>query len=119
MSCRLTIHCADPWFTLLEKAVKPVEGRKGQNKYKELKPGDQVCFQCVDSEESFLAIVEKIELFSSVLEYLTNVTLEKALLGIPTMEEGLKIYSAWSTPKEIEVLGFVGIWIKPIHTNSF
>jgi ASC-1-like (ASCH) protein len=115
MSHCLTINCEEPWFSLLEKGKKPVEGRKGQKKYRDLKPGDLVCFQCVGSERSFIAIVEKIDCFDTILEYLTKTTLEKALPGIKTFSEALKIYSAWSTPEEVEALGFLGIWIKPIN----
>lgn len=112
MSHCLTINCADPWFSLLERGEKPVEGRKGQSKYRELKPGDRVRFQCVGSERFFLATVEKVSCFSTVLEYLQGVTLEKALPGIRDLSEGLRIYSEWSTPDEVKALGFVGIWIK-------
>lgn len=113
MPFSLTINCEDPWFSLLEKGEKPVEGRKGQKKYIDLKPGDKVLFKCVGSQKSFLATVIKIECYDSLTDYLKTVTLEKALPGITSFSEGLKIYSQWSSSDEIKVLGFVAIWIKP------
>lgn len=112
MSVCLTIDCDEPWFSLLEKGIKPVEGRKGKTKYRSLKPGDMVRFQCTEGNRSFFAKVERIDSFNTVLEYLEKVTLEKALPGITTLNEGLSIYSEWSSFEEIENLGFVGIWIK-------
>jgi ASC-1-like (ASCH) protein len=108
---KLIIHCDEPWFSLLEKGEKPVEGRKGQKKYLNLEPGDKVLFKCC--EKSFVATVVKIECYDSLIDYLKSVTLEKALPGVTSFNEGLKIYSQWSTLEDIKVLGFVAIWIKP------
>ncbi len=88
-----------------------MEGRKGVQKYRDLKPGDQVCFQCTGTKKTFLASVEKVDCFDSIDDYLKEVTVEKALPGVKTFEEALQIYSQWSTPEQIQQLGFVGIWI--------
>lgn len=112
---RLVIDCEDPWFSLLEKGEKPVEGRKGKQKFRELQLGDRVLFRCVGQDRAFLASVEKVDCFETLSDYLHGVGLSNALPGINTFEEGLKIYYQWSTPEEIEELGFVGIWIKVIN----
>lgn len=112
MSFSLTINCDDPWFSLLKRGTKPVEGRKGQKKYRDLKPGEKVLFKCAESKESFLATVVKVDCFDSLTDYLKTVTLEKALPGVVSFSEGLKIYSQWSSLEEIKTLGFVAIWIK-------
>ena len=109
----LTINCEEPWFSLLEKGEKPVEGRKGKKKYRELRTGDKIHFQCTQSKKSFLATVEKVDCFNSLSDYLEEVTLEKALPGITSFEAAQQIYLQWSTIEEINALGFVGIWIKP------
>jgi ASC-1-like (ASCH) protein len=109
----LTINCDEPWFSFIKKGKKPVEGRKSKKKYRNLKPGDKVLFKCIETQESFLATVLKVECYDSLTDYLKAVTLEKALPGISSFSEGLKIYSQWSTSDEIKVLGFVAIWIKP------
>lgn len=111
MNIDLTIDCEDPWFSLLEKGIKPVEGRKGKEKYISLKSGDTIRFQCTNSERSFIATVQRVDRFNNLVDYLNEVTLEKALPGISTLEEGIRIYSAWSAPEEIQKLGFVAIWI--------
>lgn len=111
MKIELTLNCEDPWFSLLEKGIKSVEGRKGKDKYLSLKPGNIIQFQCTNSTRSFIATVVRVDRFTSLADYLNEVTLEKALPGIQTLEEGIRIYSAWSTPEEIQKLGFVAIWI--------
>jgi ASC-1-like (ASCH) protein len=107
----LHINCSDPWFSLLENGIKPVEGRKAQEKYTSLKPGDEVCFHCTNCDKSFNAIIERVDKFKTLIEYLNGVSLEKALPGIKNLEEGIKIYSEWSAWEEIDKMGFVGIWI--------
>jgi ASC-1-like (ASCH) protein len=42
---------------------------------------------------------------------LRAVGVEKALPGIKTFEDALKIYSEWSTPEEAEKWGFIAIYI--------
>lgn len=106
----LEIHCQDPWFSYLEQGIKPVEGRKGQEKYTSLLPGDQIRFHF--EERAFTAKVVRVDRFTSVAEYLNGVGLDKALPGVQTIEEGIAIYSQWSTPEEIARFGFVGIWIE-------
>lgn len=110
----LTLNCEDPWFSLLEKGEKPVEGRKGKKKFRELQPGDRLLFHCVGQDRQFLAIVEKVDYFKTIPDYLQGVGLSNALPGITSLDEALKIYYQWSTPEEIEELGFLGIWIKPL-----
>jgi ASC-1-like (ASCH) protein len=103
--------CAEPWFSKLESGLKPVEGRKGQPKYRLIKPGDKVVFCCVGQNRQFIATVSKVDSFKNLDEYLTTVTLAKALPGVETLEEGRKIYHQWSTDEEINHYGFLGIWI--------
>jgi len=106
-----TMHCQDPWFTKIKEGIKPVEGRKGKEIFRRIKPGDTIQF--TNGSESFNAKVSKVDTFSNVEEYLEKVGVEKALPGIKSIEEGLEIYYQWSTPEEIDELGFLGIWVKP------
>ncbi len=110
----LIINCADPWYSYLESGKKEVEGRKGQDKYRQLKTDDIIVFKCVGENKQFYATVLKVDVFKNLDDYLTSVTLAKALPGVTTMEEARRIYYQWSTSQEIEEQGFVGIWIKVI-----
>jgi ASC-1-like (ASCH) protein len=106
------IRCDEPWFSLLARGIKPVEGRKGHAKYKNLKPSDCIRFEC--GEKAFLANVERVESFQSIAEYLEKVSLDKALPGITDFNEGLRIYAQWNRDEEVEKHGFVAIWIRII-----
>lgn len=106
------IHCDDPWFTMIRQGVKPVEGRKGTHTYKKIKAGDRINFS--NGKESFLADVTEVRSYASIEEYLQDVTVEKALPGVKTVQEALDIYFQWSTEEKIRQYGFLGIFVKPL-----
>lgn len=108
------IHCKDPWFSYIRQGVKPVEGRKKTHTYKKIKVGDQIHF--INGQESFLADVTEIREYASIEKYFEDVTLEKALPGINSVEEGLNVYYQWSTEQQIRQYGFLGIFVKPIDS---
>lgn len=106
------IHCDEPWFSYIRQGIKPVEGRKGTHTYKKIKVGDKINFS--NGQESFIADVTEIREYDSIEKYLEDVTLEKALPGIKSIEEGLNVYYQWSTEEKIRQYGFLGIFIKPV-----
>ncbi len=105
------IHCDDPWFSYIRQGIKPVEGRKATHSYKKIRVGDQINFS--NGTESFLADVTEIREYESIEKYLEDVTVEKALPGIKSIEEGLEVYYQWSSEEKIRQYGFLGIFVKP------
>ena len=106
------IHCDDPWFSYIRQGIKPVEGRKSTHTYKKIKVGDQIKFS--NGKESFVANVTEIREYSTIEQYLEDVTLEKALPGVKSIEEGLNIYYEWTPEEKIRQYGFLGLFIKPV-----
>lgn len=107
-----SIHCEDPWFSLIRQGVKPVEGRKATHTYKKITAGDIINFS--NGQEHFKATVVEVRHYPSLEDYLTDVTVEKALPGVASYEEALKIYHQWSTPEKLKEYGFLGIFVKPV-----
>lgn len=113
-SNKVIIHqliCDDPWFSFIKQGIKPVEGRKNSPKNQKIKAGDFINFS--NGSENFLARVIEIRRYSTLEEYLTDVTYSKALPGISSFDEAREIYLQWSKPEEIRLNGFLGIFIKP------
>lgn len=106
------IECEEPWFSLIQAGIKPVEGRKNSPKYQNLKTGDVIEFYL--GEKKFQAIIIDIVLYSSLEGYLHSVKIENALPGVQTFEEALRIYHQWNSPEEIARWGFLGIFVRPI-----
>ncbi len=103
------LHCEEPWFSYLRKGIKPVEGRKNTFKYQTINVGDLIKFTY--QNEHFLVRVTEIRSYASLEEYLTDVTIEKALPGIVSLAEAINTYLQWSTPEEIKSHGFLGIFV--------
>lgn len=107
------IHCKDPWFSLIRQGTKPVEGRKKTHTYQRIKAGDHINF--VNGNESFKAIVTEVREYATIEDYFEDVTLEKALPGVVTLEEGLNIYYHWSSEESVKQYGFLGFFVKPVE----
>ncbi len=105
------IHCKEPWFTLIRQGIKSVEGRKNTHSYRKIQPGDRINF--MNGTESFLAEVQEVRHYPGLDEYFQDVSLEKALPGIATMEEAKNIYFEWTTEEKIKEFGFLAIFVKP------
>lgn len=115
MSCLQKIHrieCQEPWLSFLRSGTKPVEGRKNSPKFREIKVGDLIEFYY--GKDSFQSAVVGISRFDTLEDYLKTVTIEKALPGVSSFEEAVRIYLQWSTPEEIAQRGFLGIFVKPL-----
>ena len=89
-----------------------MEGRKNSPKYKNIKTGDSLRF--INGTESFLTIVTEIRCYTSLEEYLEDVSIEKALPGVSSLKEAMDIYHQWSTSAQIEEHSFLGIFVKLI-----
>ena len=107
------VHCKDPWFSLIRNGIKTVEGRKNTHTYKRIRPGDQINF--INGSESFHALVTEIRNYDTIEDYFNDVTLEKALPGVKTLEEGLDVYYQWSSEESVKQYGFLGIFVTPIE----
>lgn len=81
------LHCEEPYFSLIRKGLKRVEGRKNSQKYQSIKQGDSIKFYCED--RSFLTKVTAVQHYRDLRTYLEDVTPLKALPGIQTMEEAI------------------------------
>ncbi|USN51795.1 MAG: ASCH domain-containing protein [Myxococcales bacterium] len=104
------IHCQEPWFSLIREGKKPVEGRKASSAYLKIKPGDNIEFFC--GGEMFQAQVVGVNRYESLEKYLETETLERALPGVSTIDEGVRIYLQWSTKEQILKHGFLGIQVR-------
>jgi ASC-1-like (ASCH) protein len=106
------IHCQEPWFSLIREGKKSVEGRKNTHSYRKLKVGDTINF--INGTEQFLAEVLEVRHYPSLEEYFQDATLEKALPGVTSLEEGKNIYLQWSSEDKFKEFGLLGIFIKPV-----
>lgn len=109
-SSQLKLTCEEPWFSYIRKGIKPVEGRKNSPKHQNISAGDLIEFS--NGNESFLVRVSEVRKYQTLEDYLRDVTFQKALPGVSSFEEAVKVYHQWSTTEEIKKYGFLGIFVK-------
>lgn len=109
---------SEPYHSLIKNGKKVVEGRKITEKWKEIRRGDTIKMSC-PNRESFIVRVNRVNYYlpncgDPLIEYLTHETLERALPGIASIEEGCEIYLQWSTKEEIQTHGMMAICVEKI-----
>jgi len=123
MENKITIHemnVSDPWFTFLYQGIKKVEGRKMSKTWMRINVGDEIMIYNDNDNRYFIAKVVNIKyyppkqnLYLNPLDmYLLDVGIQNALPGVKSLKEARNIYLQWSTEKEIEDMGFMGIFIE-------
>ena len=104
-----------PNFDYIKDGIKTVEGRKNSLNFQKYNVGDLLEF--VHNNEKVLTIINYINKYENIEEYLKKETLKRALPCVNTIQEGIEMYSLWYPKKEIKKLkklygiGFLGIGI--------
>ena len=104
------INVSDPWFLLIKKGKKKIEGRLNKGTFANLKKDDIIKFKNNDS--FFMAKIIKIIKYSTFEEYLSQEGLARTLPGIKTIKEGINIYYKYYTPEQEKEIGILAIYIK-------
>jgi len=108
---------SEPYFSLIKKSMKVVEGKKKSPKWGNLKVEDKV--RITNGLESFIIEITGIKWYiggeNNLRDYLVSETLERTLPGVKTIEEGERLYMSppisW-TADEIKKYGVLAITFK-------
>ena len=107
-----------PTFDYIKDGIKTVEGRKNSLKYQKYNVGDLLEF--VHNNEKVLTIINNINKYETVEDYLRKETLKRALPCVKTIKDGVEVYNLWTSNEERENLrikygfGFLGIGLTKI-----
>ncbi len=107
---------AEPWFSLINLGLKTVEGRKNKGKFNFMKVGDIIKWTNDNfyPREIVTRITGKAE-YTTFQEYLENEGISKCLPGIPTIDDGLKVYFKYFTKEEEAEFGVVAIRLELVN----
>ncbi len=108
-------HLSEPWFTLISMGLKTFEGRKNKGRFKEMQIGDIIKWYNDDFEhrEILTKIVDKYE-YDTFEKYLIDLTLEKCLPGVKSLDTGLSVYYKYFTKEDEQEYGVVAIKVELI-----
>ncbi|CAH6419691.1 Hypothetical protein HVR_LOCUS767 [uncultured virus] len=129
------MEISEPYHSLIKSGVKSVEGRKITPKWRKIRCGDTITITCdqksrlesspvglhtCNDRESFKVRVTGVSMYlpsvGDPLEtYLKKETLDRALPGVSSIEEGKRIYLQWSHIEEIQAIGMMGIQVEVVQ----
>lgn len=111
----LVVKLKEPWFTLIKKGIKTVEGRPNKGIFKNIKVGDTIQF--FNYKNSILVIVTDIVKYNTFRDMLEMEGLDKVLPdnSINNLDEGVAIYGKYYSPEIEKEYGVLAIKIKLVN----
>ena len=100
----------EPWFSLIKKGTKTVEGRLNKGDLALLKRGDILTFE--NSGETVNATVTDIIRYNTFEDMLNKETLATTLPGIKSLSDGVNVYRRFYSADQEKVHGVIAIQIK-------
>ena len=109
-------HINEPWFSLILVGCKTIEGRLNRDDWAIIDEGDQIDWYNDDFglKREFRTIVVKKRKYPCLTSYLNGEGLQKTLVTIDNIQDGVKKYHIFYKPKDEEKYGVVAIELKVI-----
>lgn len=115
----------EPWFTLIQRRIKGVEGRLNKGNFAKLNVGDEVTWtknlkQKDGTEKKYAVKTEilKITKYNNFEDMLKAETLKRTLPGIPSVNCGVEVYRQFYKQEDEEKYGVLGIQLKTIDGKA-
>lgn len=110
-----TLTVQEPWFTLIQKGIKTVEGRLNRGIFSKLKKGDIVTWLNKKSNKTVKVRIMEIKKYTSFETMIEKEGIEKILpnQGFKTVDEAVKVYRQWYSVKD-ERVGVLGIHMQVV-----
>jgi ASC-1-like (ASCH) protein len=113
---KYSMSLKEPWFSLIMRGLKTVEGRKNRGLFQQMQVGDIVEW----TNDSIIPRSVKTRItgkavYPTFREYLETEGLDKCLPGITNMDDGLSIYYKYFTKEEEKKFGVVAIRLELVE----
>jgi ASC-1-like (ASCH) protein len=106
----MEIHLDDPWYDLVARRVKSVEGRLASPKWAAV--GVNSIWTIVSNDDRRItARVDAVRRYDSLTQYLKTEGLERTLPGIGSIDEGVAVYERYYPRGQDEILGVLAFEI--------
>jgi len=91
-----------PLYQLIKDKIKTVEGRINIPKYSSIKKGNTLIIHA--KQWNLCCQVTYVKKYKTLRDYLEKETIERAIPCVATIEEAIKIYNTFSSPKKEKIL---------------
>lgn len=112
---KYSMYLKEPWFSLIMRGLKTVEGRKNKGIFQQMKVDDIV--EWTNNSITPRSVKTRITgkaVYPNFREYLETEGLDKCLPGISDMDDGLSVYYKYFTKEEEKEFGVVAIHLELI-----
>ena len=95
-------HINEPYFSLIAVGCKTVEGRLNRDDWAKIEEGDQIDWYNDDFslKREFRTIILKKRKYPCLTSYLNAEGLEKTLVTIDNIQDGVKLYHIYYKPTD-------------------
>lgn len=109
----LQLSLKQNYFDAINSGIKTVEGRLNGHKFKDLRPGMQIIFSSVDTDETIICAVASIHVYATFKDMLIDQGLENMLPGVTSLEQGVDLYESFEGYRDgVKKVGAVAIVIQ-------
>ncbi len=114
----LNLSLRQQYFDAIKSGLKTVEGRLNSPKFKDLKPGMNISFTSVNTNETIVYTVEAMNVYANFTDMLQGESVDKMLPGITSLDEGVALYESFPGYKdEVKKVGALAIRIQKSSNN--
>ena len=109
-------NVSEPWFSMIQKEIKTVEGRLKRKNFSLMREGDVVEWSNSEYElKKVKTIIREIREYKTFREYLEGEGLERCLPEIKDIESGIMIYYRYYTEEDERKNGIVALRLERIE----
>jgi ASC-1-like (ASCH) protein len=114
--CLYRKHLNDPWFSLVAVGCKTIEGRLHRDDWATMEEGDQIDWYNDDFslKREFRTLILKKRKYPCLTSYLNTEGLEKTLVTIDNIQDGVKLYHIYYKPTDEKTYGVVAFELKVV-----
>ncbi len=98
-----TFTIQEPWFTLCKLRKKTIEGVINSEKFKNIKPNDNLIIFNHDKSDRFQIMITDVCYYTNFKEYLLQEGLKKTLPNVNSIEDGINIYKQYYNEQELKL----------------
>lgn len=107
-------HVSEPWFSLIKKGVKSVEGRLNKGDFAKMKKGDIVVW--INKNDKVRTKITSVHKYKSFNNYITTEKLKNTLPepNVKTIKQGVDVYLKFYTKQDETKYGVLAIRLKVV-----
>ena len=106
------LHVSEPWFSLIGRGEKSIEGRLKKNFFESMQVGEMIEFYNENQEGVIAKKIAKLSGHSSFEEMMNTVGVEKILPGIEAVSRGIMVYRKFYSEDNEKSFGVIGIHLE-------